>query len=427
MSYPPSMIADLHASYSKGRSLAEVARMYGLARGQEVSRIFRRAGLPMRPRPRKAPHVPLTPVGQQAAFGPISAERLAELRAEPPRVWGRRGMPPERAQGIITDFLRLKSTRAVGKLWGMTGQAVHDVVSRRGLHRPRKFLPAVEVNGRKYTVGAGGFLRDTRAGRGAGREAGCETLAHREAWRQLHGPIPSGHVVLIRNGNPADLRPENLECLPKSEAMSRLSSGRNGSHTTKEAALVESIEPWIRMQAARIAALFGVEMEDLMQAGRLRAFKTARTYDPSKGAKFLTYAAMGLLSAMRWEARWLKDPVHVPVNRHKEISIGRLELDAPVSIDDPAGTTRGEIFLDESAEFSSVADHAHTSEQVERLREAMNVLTARERAVIERRFFGQEHLNQIGADFGVCRERIRQIEAQALRKLRRCRNLMEAR
>lgn len=418
---PAQMVADMQASYERGRSLSEVGRMYSVSR-ESVARCFRRAGVPLRPRPKKAPHVPVVPVARQAVCTTLSPERIAQLRAEPPRAWGRRGMPPERAQAIVLDFQRLNSTRAVGRLWGITGQAVHDIVQRRGLSRPRKLQPSYLIGGRKYTPAKGGFLRETTHHKTKAEAAakGCERepLAHREAWRQLHGPIPVGHVVLILNGKPYDLRPENLECLPKSEAMSRLSSGRNGSTTAREAELVAGVERWILQQAFRYAVIFGVGAEELAQAGRLRAWKCAQLYDPTRGAKFLSYCSRAILQEMRREGRWLKDPVHVPVHLQKDLHITRVEMDAPMSAEEPDGSTRGETFSELACQSPDAADQAETADRAERLESAMARLPDKLQTVLRRRFFEHKTHGEIGDEMGVTRQAVQQMEVRAVRRLR---------
>jgi RNA polymerase primary sigma factor len=97
----------------------------------------------------------------------------------------------------------------------------------------------------------------------------------------------------------------------------------------------------------------------------------------------------------------------------------------PMSIDTPVGTdgdatTYGDFIADESA--AEPMDSASKELLRGQIKEALDFLTDRERQVLEMRFGlkdGKDHtLEEVGKEFGVTRERIRQIEAKALRKLR---------
>ena len=222
------------------------------------------------------------------------------------------------------------------------------------------------------------------------------------------------------------------------------------------------------VKIARDYETYGVPLLDLISEGNIGLMKAVERFDPDRGAKFSTYGAWWIKQAIRRalsnQSKTIRIPVHViekiaelrrstqrlaeelgrdpsedeladeldvdasRIRQYQRASLGATSLDAPVGNDADGANRVADFVADERAQDPSQELEAQA--QLDALRNLLCNLDEREATILRRRFgldgVDEQTLEEIGEEYGVTRERIRQIECVALRKLRKAMAKLEA-
>jgi RNA polymerase primary sigma factor len=231
---------------------------------------------------------------------------------------------------------------------------------------------------------------------------------------------------------------------------------RRGDKRAREQMITANLRLVVKI--ARDYEGLGLPLLDLINEGNIGLMKGVQRFDPSKGAKLSTYASLWIKQAIRRalsnQSKTIRLPVHVfdkmthirrtevklretldreptdeevadnlglntrRIRQYREASRTPVSLDSPISTDDLTTISEHVADANAAAPFDELVKHTDN----ELMREVLVTLDARESRILAMRF-GLDNgrpktLEEIGKRLGVTRERIRQIQEQALQKMR---------
>ena len=243
-----------------------------------------------------------------------------------------------------------------------------------------------------------------------------------------------------------------------SEIQAKAAAGQSAQ--AEETELFERNRGLVIHAAQKYEKLFNhtLGLDDLVNSGSIGLMTAARSYDPAKGAKFSTYATWWIRHAITRsiadQARTIRIPVHMieTINRMNRITRQVLQetgvepdsrklaelmempedkilkimkiAKEPISMETPIGDDDDSHLGDflEDTQTLAPSEAIQNSSLSETVRQVLDSLSPREAKVLRMRFgieMQSDHtLEEVGKQFDVTRERIRQIETKALRKLR---------
>jgi RNA polymerase sigma factor (sigma-70 family) len=331
--------------------------------------------------------------------------------------YGRAGLPRAVVDRIYTDYLRLRSCAKVGALHQRTRQAIWEILECRKLQLSQKvFKEKVVHKGVAYTPMKGGYLRST-----VGKP---RRLLHHVIWEEANGPIQDTHNVRFRNGDVADVRLDNLECLPLPEVSRLTASGENQHTKARQAARIVEMEPTIRNLAfstARKNFRFAIDVADLEQVGRIAVRDADRAFDPARYNSFRAYAYQAAKWAMANFVKKHGRNVRAPADKFYSSAVSEVSIHAPVGNDEDSGTFE-DLFLGED---ESVRGDLARSEQAAAIARFLKRMKGQDALVIRGLFFEGKTLDQLGQELGVTKEAVRQRREKILARLRSSRRLRQ--
>ncbi len=268
---------------------------------------------------------------------------------------------------------------------------------------------------------------------------------------------------------------ENIRCVENKTSMSHrelkridreIAEGLRRSKTAKSELIKANLR--LVVSIAKKYTNRGLQFLDLIQEGNIGLMKAVDKFEYQRGYKFSTYATwwirQAITRAIADQARTIRIPVHMIETINKLVKISRILVQEhgrepspeeiaermrfplekvrkvlkiakePISLETPIGEEEDSHLGDfiEDKKIMSPIDAVTKFDLGEQTRKVMTTLTPREEKVLRKRFGVGERadhtLEEVGREFNVTRERIRQIEAKALRKLRhpRRRKLLES-
>ncbi|MBI5500237.1 MAG: RNA polymerase sigma factor RpoD [Deltaproteobacteria bacterium] len=381
------------------------------------------------------------------------ARAIAHARAR----LGRAGSPGSRRRASL-DAIEVRRAGMVETLCALrlTGRRVAAIVGRLEQFHRRIERARADIAERERAAGMDEqtlrrTIRRMRTGRAAERTIARKLGAHLAELVEAERAIRGSRRAIAKVEREANLSAGEL-----TGTFDAIRDGQREAEQARGELVVANLRlvVWI----AKRYVNRGLQFMDLIQEGNIGLMRAVDKFEYRRGYKFSTYATWWVRQAITRgiadHARTIRVPVHMIEAMHKVLRTTRLlvqeigreptaeELAArmevhpdrvrnvlrvarePISLETPIGEEQdshlGDFIEDKAA--VSPADATVDVDLSDRIRDVLHTVTGREEKVLRMRFgIGErcDHtLEEVGREFGVTRERIRQIEAKALRKLR---------